>query len=197
MPTLLLVLLLSLAHLLHLSPLSMPQRVVRSIVVVQFVDEEEKASLCTGFVVNAAAGEVLTARHCVPASGEVTVDGLDAVVLRTNDAFALLRMPPGIKPPLTIRPARLHIGEPVTAFGYGWGQMLALKRHVALLWPDGDFGLDGPLAHGMSGGPVVDEEGKVVGLNQQSNEVLGIACGPPELQAFLAHRSSPTLAPEK
>lgn len=190
MPTFLLILLLTLSRLFHAAPVE--QQVMRSIVVLQFVDDDEKEAICTGFVISASAGEVLTARHCVPTSEEVTVDGLAATVLRKDDAFALLRIVPGLKPPLTLRTSRLRLGEHVQAYGYGWGRLIVLRRSVAMLWSGGDFGLDGPLAHGMSGGPVVDEKGLLVGLNQQSNDIMGIACGSAELEAFLYH---PTPAP--
>jgi len=48
-----------------------------------------------------------------------------------------------------------------------------------------DILLDGPIANGMSGGPVVDEKGKVVGINQVSDGTSGGICSAREIREFL------------
>lgn len=184
-----LILLATLGCAVHLPPAlvtSPVDRVLQSIVKVTFKIDEGNYHLCTGFVVDSARGRVLTVRHCVEDLPVVQVDGNDSTVMSTTESLALLAIPSMSKPALDIRNDTLPVGEPVQAFGFGWGEMFVFGRHVAAFSKDGqDVALDGPLAQGMSGGPVVDGNGKVVGINQGTNEVIGILCGQNEIRKFL------------
>lgn len=167
-------------------------RVQRSIVRISRVmteDGKQKTATCTGFVTSASRGEVLTARHCVgdDPHEELYVDGQESEVIRVNDMFALVRIEPMTKPPIEwgILP---QVGDQVITYGYGYGFMLVLKRNVARIDGGQDIVTDGPLVPGMSGGPVVDRNGRVVGINQASSEVIGVICGVNEMRAFLASK---------
>lgn len=153
-----------------------------SIVRVETPDEDTgNPTICTGFMV--APRRALTAAHCVPEDDvNFTVDGKDALVLKRDGHFALVSA--GDKPALRFAD-KLHFRDEVTSFGFAWGEMQVFTRHVSG-FKGGDFATDGPLAPGMSGGPVVNQAGDVVGINQAANSVIGIMCGAGELQAFLS-----------
>jgi S1-C subfamily serine protease len=174
------------------SPRNLVDDVERSLVKIQYQmtgeDGKEKTYVCTGMVTDAAKGEVLTARHCLGDKGEqMYVDGEESQVLKQDEAFALLSITPMKKPPVQIRKGLPSVGEVTTSFGYGFGNMFVLWRHVARL-ENGHVLMDGPLLSGMSGGPTVDAEGKVVGVNQASSEALGVACGTDEIRDFLKQK---------
>lgn len=158
-----------------------PSSIERSIVRISY----GASAVCTGFVVSATRGEALTAAHCLPQDGEdLIVDGELSYVVRQSDLFALVSVEKMKKPPLSIRKREAEVGEESFTFGYAWGQMLVFHRWVAGFL-EGDVAFDGPLAPGMSGGPVVDLKGDVIGINQASNDRVGVACGVKEIQAFL------------
>lgn len=155
--------------------------VERSIVLVTYEEH-----LCTGFVVDAARGWVLTARHCIEEEVPVFVEHVPSTIVAVSPVFALLSIPLMERPPLDLRKDRIPVGESVVSFGYGYGWMQVVQRHIAS-WKDGDIFLDAPVAPGMSGGPIVDLAGKVVGLNQavDPNRTLTQACGVDEMRDFL------------
>lgn len=161
---------------------SVIDKTIRSIVEIEFAVDGEQTHVCTGFVVDAARGQALTARHCV--GNELTVDGQVSEVIKADETLALVKVPAMRKPPLEIRKKSISLGERVWSLGFGYGKMKVFSRAISG-WVIKDVILDGPLAPGMSGGPIVDKDGKVVGVNQASNQVLGIGCGYLEIRAFL------------
>jgi S1-C subfamily serine protease len=163
----------------------------------------------SGFVLN-GEGEIATNAHVVsqgegadmtPAR-EVYVefpDGnrVEAEVVGTDpfSDIALLRVDPQ---GLTLRPLRLagdasvEVGEPVAAIGSPFGQRQSLSvgvvsatdRSVQSLTDfqiSGAVQTDAAINPGNSGGPLVDADGKVIGVNQQirtasgANEGVGYA----------------------
>ena len=37
----------------------------------------------------------------------------------------------------------------------------------------------------MSGGPIIDMTGQVIGINQATSDIVGLACGAGEIREFL------------
>lgn len=165
------------------TPRDIVANTLASTVLVQSVDpEDDKPMTCTGVMVTVR--RALTAAHCVKGDAPLTVDGEDAMVMARSESLLLVSAGGG-KKPLKIAKELPRIQEPVMSFGYAWGEMTVLGRRVAVLHGP-DFATDGPLAPGMSGGPIVNQSGELIGINQASNEVIGIACGAEEIRAFLA-----------
>lgn len=160
-------------------------KIQRSIVHINY-QVEQGVAWCSGFVVG--VNRVITAAHCLPdPNGDfpLIVEDLPARTVRQDASFALIEvLGPLNKPSLPLRESEANVGEPVITFGYGYGSMKVLYRHVAER--DGeDVIIDGPIVHGMSGGPLVDALGQVVGLNQATVPELGKACGVKEIKKFL------------
>lgn len=164
---------------------TLAQEAWRSIVQVSFQDEEKKTHICAGFVVDASRGYVLTAAHCAPPTAEeLLVEGEPTTRVAENEVFALLTIDPMSKPPLEVRKDPTRLGEEVLSLGFGYERQMVLRRVISSI-REGDYLLDGVLVPGMSGGPVVDQEGRVVGLNQASNASVGVICGEKEILEFL------------
>lgn len=178
----------SLLGVLALAPVTIPkavERPLRSIVALQARNAIGEYSNCTGFVINAVIGEVLTAAHCVEKILILTVDGRPSKVLRSDEQFAVVTIEPMTKPALTLSPDKPRIGDRVAVTGFAWGDLLIhLGRGIAGYSKD-DLVFDGPLIQGMSGGPVTNASGDVVGLVQASNEYISIACSAEEIRKFL------------
>jgi hypothetical protein len=169
-------------------PPKLAKRVQLSLVQVTYPDyENDKTHVCAGFVVDTTRGRVMTAQHCVPADGQnILVDGLPTEVVAENGLFALLSYPPLKKPVLELRKDKPDYAEPVLATGYGMGMLMTMVRYVAA-FDEADVGVDGAFIPGMSGGPVVDSQGRVVFIIQASanGAPLGVGCSSEEMRAFL------------
>ena len=146
--------------------------------------------MCTGIVI--AQNRVLTAAHCQ--GDAMQADGRSAMIRKGDDFYdlLLLEVPTGrpFLPLSTHTPAR---GETVTAIGYAWGwdRLTVLTVHVLLTHmapaPSIAVGLitQGGYIGGMSGGPVVDADGALVGIVQQTNDGIGYGVETPLIHAFL------------
>lgn len=146
---------------------------------------EVTGSFCSGFAVGVV--HVITAEHCVPQGNEeVRVNGVPVRVVKKNELFALLEVPVAQPSLMTISKENAIVTDAVAVIGFAYGEkpLAVLQRFVARNVA-GDIFLDGNIAPGMSGGPVINEKGQVVGLTQASNSVFGIACGAKEIRDFL------------
>lgn len=142
-------------------------------------EEPHTAKSGTGFFVT-GNGDIITNAHVVRDCSEIRVgtgegNFVDARIVAkdtTND-LALLRV--DVRPAhiASLRSAAVRLGENVEAFGYPLSQVLATSGNfttgnVTALAGVGDDSryvqISAPIQHGNSGGPLLDENGNVVGI---------------------------------
>jgi serine protease Do len=144
-------------------------------------------------------GLVVTNAHCVPRGGalEVGADGrwhaARVIAYHPRHDLALLEAPSVRGPLLEAREASsLRAGELVFAHGHPLGVRDALAMGVVHA-VTGDTRSNGPrwivadirLAPGNSGGPLVDAEGRLVGINSMVANGLGVAVPAALVQRFV------------
>lgn len=154
-----------------------------SIVRLEHSIDEEHSYVCTGFMVDHY--RILTALHCV---GEgMLANGIPVEVIKTSDSFALLQSPINFGPILKIRKTPVHSGDEGIGIGYGLGFLNVFTRFVTVpVYQGTELILDGLFINGMSGGPVVDRDGLVIGLIQSGYMgTLAITCGQDEIRTFI------------
>jgi S1-C subfamily serine protease len=143
----------------------------------------------SGFVVD-EDGTIITNAHVVDGANEVTVsfeeggDSIDAEVkgVDPDTDLAVLKIDPGEVEDLTVLPlgdsSEVQVGDPVVAIGNPFGLqrtvttgiVSALQRQIDA--PSG-FGIsnviqtDASINPGNSGGPLLDSQGRVIGINSQ------------------------------
>ncbi len=155
----------------------------------------------SGFVLN-DTGEIATNAHVVTTGDGAALHKVDQVFVRfpdrnqveakivgydPNEDVALLKIDPA---GLTLRPLELGsssavaIGSSVAAIGSPFGEegslsvgvISALNRTLESLTKfsiGGAIQTDAAINHGNSGGPLVDAQGKVLGINSQINSTSG------------------------
>jgi serine protease Do len=144
------------------------------------------------------AGLVVTNAHCVQrgASLQVGAEGkwraADALAYHPHHDLALLAVPSVSGPLLEIRDAEsLQPGELVFAHGHPLGVNDALAMGVVNAVTRDERGYarwiiaDVRLAPGNSGGPLVDAEGRLVGINSMVVNGLGVAIPAGLVQRFV------------
>jgi putative serine protease PepD len=147
----------------------------------------------SGFVYD-ASGDIVTNEHVVAGATSISVKFWNGQTYKAalvgSDAssdLALIKVdaPSSVLHPLTIGDSStLHVGDGVVAIGSPFGLnesvtsgiVSALHRDITA--PDnatiGDaIQTDAALNHGNSGGPLLDDEGKVVGVNAQIESASG------------------------
>ena len=162
--------------------------------VVQLRDPVDGQAYCSGFVINVEKQLVATADHCMNTPALPIIDGKPAFEVfhdQTQD-YAVLFVPaldlsrPALKPVTR----SLIYNEPVTLLGFvrEEAQAIAAKVWVKELiirdmdnaWSIGPVvAFTEPAKGGMSGGPIVDFEGKVVGIVQSGWDEPGVAISVP------------------
>lgn len=132
-----------------------------------------------------ADGYILTNKHVVSDTDATYVVNTDKeqlpakVVYRDPDQdLALIKVAGKNYPTMSLSASRVTVGEPVLALGYplGYstdrvskGSVIALNRKIVTQEPDetltGLIQSDARLLPGDSGGPLLDNEGRVIGIN--------------------------------
>ena len=168
-------------------------------------DDAPRGSSGSGFVLN-GRGEIVTNAHVVTEGTGSAIRKVDQVYVRFQDDnqvsaevvgfdpnadVALLRIRPE---GLTLRPlrlgssARLEVGAPVAAIGSPFGQEQSLSigvisatdRTIESLTQfsiSGAIQTDAAINQGNSGGPLVDADGRVIGINSQIRSRSGDGSG--------------------
>jgi serine protease Do len=149
------------------------------------------------------AGLIVTNAHCA-LSGPIQVDAhgkswsADVVAHARDHDLALIAGASVAGPPLELRDAvTLQIGELVFAYGHplgvrdslAMGAVHAIARHPR----SGDTRFivaDVRLAPGNSGGPLVDADGRLVGINSMVVNGLGVAIPALAVQRFINRATS-------
>lgn len=143
-------------------------------------------NFCSGFVINADEDFIVTADHCVRAmKGEAfEVDRRPSVVIYrdTVEDIAVVYSV-SAKPSIKVSTKTLELGLPVVALGYAYGFDLPQARIGSLVyagvgvvdWCDSGecYGMAPSHIGGMSGGPVVDADGKLIGIVQFGDSQTG------------------------
>jgi S1-C subfamily serine protease len=124
---------------------------------------------CSGVVLNADAGYVLTAAHCLVEKSALTVNGRHAELVRQNRILdlAVLRTELNDAKAMPLAKDAPRMGEAVGVLGFAFGQK---KIHLQVgyvsqpLDDDGAFILDGVVISGESGGAAFNPAGELVGM---------------------------------
>jgi serine protease Do len=150
------------------------------------------------------AGLVVTNAHCAPRGARVRLDSGDeshaaeSIVHSRSHDLALIRAPSLRGPMLELRDAQtLRPGELVFAHGHPLGVSHALAmgalhgivRDQRTAEPR-FIVADIRLAPGNSGGPLVDAEGHLLGLNSMVVNGLGVAIPAAVVQAFVTRATT-------
>jgi len=179
-----------------LTLVSMVDQVRASVVHVQtFVQMPDGSGFgvgfCTGEVV--AKDVVLTAAHC--AGSTMLVDGREATVTQLDipDDLAILVTHTLNKPVIVMRDQPVKFMELLTGIGYVKDTFVVVQGQAFSIgvpppWDSGSAAgilINHNYVHGMSGGPVVDADGQMVGIIQQTDENIGYGVGIQTIKAFL------------
>jgi S1-C subfamily serine protease len=150
----------------------------------------------------------MTAAHCIADNVQdmwgnnfqthFTVDGLTATVIKVDHERDLaVVLVDEVKPSLEFRDEPLALYEDVNGIGFGYGlnDYLVTPNKAEILnyrisiegkksWPGTVF--MGPFIGGMSGGPIIDKNGKVVGVVQAADSITAYGVNVATIQEFLA-----------
>ena len=196
-----------------LSATQIYERDSKGVVAIKVVTAEGEDE-GTGIVLN-EKGLILTNDHVVKGATSITIDasgssnttrGATLVGEEANKDLALIRVDPsglGLKPLTLASSSSVQVGDTVYAIGtpYGLeetftkGIVSALDREISA--PDGAkitgaIQTDAALNPGNSGGPLLNEQGEVIGVNSQiASDAASVEGSQPGARAW-ASRSPPT-----
>ncbi len=157
------------------------EKLVQSTVLI-----ETSQGTCSGFVINEPEKLVLTAAHCYDAA-QMFIDGkpLTKVIDRDLKKDLIVVFVDGLdKPALPLGKENPAVGDQVASYGYGHYLNVPLFRRHTVSASDVFIDKDGPhlrfdsaLIAGMSGGPIVTEDGLVVSIVQLGSNTAGLGVG--------------------
>lgn len=158
------------------------KKVQRSLVQLRTLDGE---GYCSGWVLDNKRDYIITAAHCIHSpwyfEGGAVVDGISGTLAFENSGIdiAVLSIPGLDRPELAPAHYPLTAGLPVLASGFGWAKTQPDQRAGIISHPARDYSdwnlpgtwvvVDNSYIRGMSGGPVVDADGKVVAMVQRGD----------------------------
>ncbi len=169
-----------------------PEQGLRSVVALR-----SGPSLCAGVVVN-SAGQVVTAYHCVTGS-KVKVQTRDgqsfsATIIASDSRqdIALLDVPGLFGHPWSEMDSEVpKIGETAWALGHPFGSAAEQSASFSglLMWSASKgvvsgvgerwIQVDTPVNPGNSGGPIVNEQGQIIGISSRKLDGDGVAFAAP------------------
>jgi S1-C subfamily serine protease len=139
------------------------------------VPGQAQQGLGSGFVID-KEGHIVTNYHVVEGASEIEVsfsnqDTVDATIVGTDPSTDLALLKVGVEPaaltPLSLADSdAVVVGDPVVAIG----NPFALQREVRApnsFTIDHVIQTDAPINSGNSGGPLIDSDGRVIGVNSQ------------------------------
>jgi len=180
-----------------LPTLKITQTVLTSIVPISIQTVKGGIYRCTAF--NIAPHTFVTAAHCIEwihrfPDAVLYVKTQRAAILKENETVDLAVIVSDIPvPALSIRAKPLKLGEAVQAAGYGLGLSFPfVSNHTVLslnyrIPPESYPGtiFMNSFIEGMSGGPIYDANGHVVGVIQRATEMMGYGISSDTLTRFL------------
>lgn len=157
-------------------PISQDRREDRNTPVISS-REERRQSSGSGFFVS-ATGLIMTNHHVVDGCTSITVPRFgEAEVLRVDPerdlAAILVDQPPATQPTATFHGASPSLGSSVMVGGFPLAELFASDFTIAfgsvtgrrgVGGNDTQFSISAPVQPGNSGGPVINEHGRIVGI---------------------------------
>lgn len=154
---------------------------------------EDGRVFCSAFVINEKKHLIMTADHCM-GSEVIWVEGREAREIFHVPELDVAIMEAPATHQRSLEP-RLDIptpGEPLRALGYAGGVQAVKTLNMRLLLPvikifpmEGLWVLYAPANQpGMSGGPIVDEGGRVVTISQQMNNKPDVSISHPMFEIY-------------
>jgi|HubBroStandDraft_6_1064221.scaffolds.fasta_scaffold00030_20 hypothetical protein len=143
------------------------------ILIETYDDEGRKRELGSGFVV-ASDGTAITNYHVIRGAYRATVKFSDGTVgsvegvevYDQNRDLSVIQVTPAPTTVLEIGDSdKMQVGDKVVAIGSPLGLQNTMSEGIVSALRNGIIQISAPISHGSSGGAVLDEHGKVIGVS--------------------------------